>query len=580
LIAVNYLRSPVARTATPKAELTPEATADKRRHREVLQAMSGLLMGMFVSILAGTVVSTSLPIIISDLKGDQTAYTWVVTATLLATTVSTPIWGKLADLMSRKLLVQLSLIIFVLGSALAGFSQDTNTLILFRVLQGLGAGGLTALVQVVMADLISPRERGRYMGYVGAVMAVGTVGGPLLGGFITDGIGWRWNFYIALPFAVVALLLIQFTLHLPKRSRKVTIDYLGIVFIASGVSLLLIWVSLGGRQFEWSSGTSWLMLGGSIALLALAVLVELKAKEPIIPLTLFKNRTFVFAVLASLSVGVAMFGASVFLSQYLQLARGNTPTESGLLTLPMIAGLLISSIVVGQVISRTGVWKRYMVLGAVLLTIGISLMGTLRYDTPYVLMALYMLVMGAGIGMVMQNLVLVAQNSLHHSEMGSGSSSISFFRSLGGTAGVAALGAFLGHRIPDLITQGLDRLGVPASATGGVASGAIPDLSTLPGPIRTVIEAAYGEGVGDVFLLAIPLAVITIVMVALLPNTPLRTKTTEQLRQEAEDGTASLVDERNASIGKRAAEVSANEIGSTTDAVDDQRSPAASDRVR
>ncbi|MCU1571092.1 MAG: transporter [Naasia sp.] len=570
----------MARTATPKAELTPEATADKRRHREVLQAMSGLLMGMFVSILAGTVVSTSLPIIISDLKGDQTAYTWVVTATLLATTVSTPIWGKLADLMSRKLLVQLSLIIFVLGSALAGFSQDTNTLILFRVLQGLGAGGLTALVQVVMADLISPRERGRYMGYVGAVMAVGTVGGPLLGGFITDGIGWRWNFYIALPFAVVALLLIQFTLHLPKRSRKVTIDYLGIVFIASGVSLLLIWVSLGGRQFEWSSGTSWLMLGGSIALLALAVLVELKAKEPIIPLTLFKNRTFVFAVLASLSVGVAMFGASVFLSQYLQLARGNTPTESGLLTLPMIAGLLISSIVVGQVISRTGVWKRYMVLGAVLLTIGISLMGTLRYDTPYVLMALYMLVMGAGIGMVMQNLVLVAQNSLHHSEMGSGSSSISFFRSLGGTAGVAALGAFLGHRIPDLITQGLDRLGVPASATGGVASGAIPDLSTLPGPIRTVIEAAYGEGVGDVFLLAIPLAVITIVMVALLPNTPLRTKTTEQLRQEAEDGTASLVDERNASIGKRAAEVSANEIGSTTDAVDDQRSPAASDRVR
>jgi MFS family permease len=246
----------------------------------------------------------------------------------------------------------------------------------------------------------------------------------------------------------------------------------------------------------------------------------------------------------------------------------------------MIAGLLISSIVVGQVISRTGVWKRYMVLGAVLLTIGISLMGTLRYDTPYVLMALYMLVMGAGIGMVMQNLVLVAQNSLHHSEMGSGSSSISFFRSLGGTAGVAALGAFLGHRIPDLITQGLDRLGVPASATGGVASGAIPDLSTLPGPIRTVIEAAYGEGVGDVFLLAIPLAVITIVMVALLPNTPLRTKTTEQLRQEAEDGTASLVDERNASIGKRAAEVSANEIGSTTDAVDDQRSRAASDRVR
>jgi EmrB/QacA subfamily drug resistance transporter len=544
--------------------LSDEERAAKRRHREVLEAMSGLLMGMFVAILAGTVVSTSLPIIISDLGGDQTAYTWVVTATLLATTVSTPIWGKLADLVSRKILVQLALVIFVVGSALAGFSGDTSTLIGFRVLQGLGAGGLTALVQVVMADIISPRERGRYMGYIGAVMAVGTVGGPLLGGFITDGIGWRWNFYIALPFAIGAIFLIQRTLHLTKHTRKVSIDYLGITFIASGVSLLLIWVSMGGSQFEWNSTTSWLMLGGSIVLLALAVLVELRAKEPIIPLTLFKNRTFVFAVVASLSVGVAMFGTSVFLSQYLQLARGNTPTEAGLLTLPMVGGLLLSSILIGQIISRTGVWKRYMVLGSILLTIGLSLMGTLRYDTPYPLMALYMLIMGAGIGMVMQNLVLVTQNSLHPTQLGSGSSSISFFRSLGGTAGVSAMGAFLGPRIADLVKDGLDKLGIPASATGGVTGGQIPDLSTLPGPIRTVVESAYGEGVGDVFLLAIPLAVLSIVMIALLPNKPLRTKTAaEQLKEE------SLVDERQATIGKRAAEVSANEIGSTTDAVDD-----------
>jgi EmrB/QacA subfamily drug resistance transporter len=537
---------------------TPEV---KRRRREVLEAMSGLLMGMFVSILAGTVVSTSLPVIIADLKGDQTAYTWVVTATLLATTVSTPVWGKLADLVNRKLLVQLALVIFVLGSALAGFSQDTGTLIAFRVVQGLGAGGLTALVQVVMADLISPRERGRYMGLMGAVMAVGTVGGPLLGGFITDGIGWRWNFYIALPFAVIALVLIQRTLHLPKRRRKVSIDYLGILFISSGVSLLLIWVSLGGHQFDWNSLASWLMLGGSLALLALAVLVELTVKEPILPLGLFKNRTVTLATVAGLFVGVAMFGSTVYLSQFFQLARGATATEAGLLTLPMIAGLLLSSIIVGQVISRTGIWKRYMVTGSVLLTIGIALLGTLRYDTPYVLMGLYMLIMGAGVGMVMQNLVLVTQNSLHHSQMGAGSSSIAFFRSLGGTAGVAALGAFLGHRITDLVQEGLDRLGVPASATAGASGGAIPDLATLPGPIRTVIQSAYGEGVGDVFLLAIPLAVITIVMVALLPNAPLRTQTTEELRQE------SLVDERAADMGKRAAEVSANDIGSTLDAV-------------
>ena len=543
--------------ARSRAALSDEAVAAKRHHRAVLQAMSGLLMGMFVSILAGTVVSTSLPVIIADLKGDQTAFTWVVTATLLATTVSTPVWGKLADLLNRKILVQLALVIFVVGSALAGFAQDTGTLIAFRAVQGLGAGGLTALVQVVMADLISPRERGRYMGYMGAVMAVGTVGGPLLGGFLTDAAGWRWNFYVALPFAVIALVLIQMTLHLPTHRRKVSVDYLGIVLISSGVSLLLIWVSLGGSQFEWNSLTSWLMLGGSVVLLALAVLVELKVKEPILPLTLFKNRTFVFAVLASLSVGVAMFGASVFLSQYLQLARGNTPTESGLLTLPMVAGLLVSSIVVGQVISRTGKWKRYVVTGSVLLAVGTGLLGTLRFDTPYVLMALYMLVLGAGVGMLMQNLALVTQNSLHFSQMGVGSAAIAFFRSLGGTAGVAVLGAFLGHRITDLATAGLERIGLPASAAGG---GQIPDLATLPGPIRTVIEAAYGEGVGDVFLLALPLAVVTIVMVSLLPNRPLHTKTTAQLREE------SMADE--AGFGKRIAEVAANEIGSTTDAVD------------
>jgi MFS family permease len=257
-----------------------------------------------------------------------------------------------------------------------------------------------------------------------------------------------------------------------------------------------------------------------------------------------------------------MFGASVFLAQYLQLARGFSPTESGLLTLPLVGGLLLSSIVIGQVISRTGIWKRYMVIGSIVLTIGISLMGTLRYDTPYPLMALYMLLMGAGIGMVMQNLVLVTQNSLHFSQMGSGSASIAFFRSLGGTAGVAALGAFLGHRVTDLVVHGLTDLGVPASALGG-AAGRIPDLSTLPGPIRTVVESAYGEAVGDVFLLAIPLAIITIVTVSLLPNKSLRTTTTEEQRQE------SLVDERRATVGKRAAEVSANEIGSTTDAIDD-----------
>ncbi|WP_431280358.1 MDR family MFS transporter [Leifsonia poae] len=491
---------------------------------------------MFVALLASTVVSSSLPKIIADLGGSQSGYTWVVTATLLATTVSTPIWGKLADLTNRKLLIQLSLIIFVVGSGLAGLSQSTEMLIFFRVLQGLGAGGLTALVQVVMADIIPPRERGRYMGLLGAIMAVATVGGPLLGGVITDSAGWRWNFYIAVPFAVAAIIVLQKTLHIPTHKRKVTIDYLGAVLIAAGVSLLLVWVSLAGNSFDWGSVQSILMVVGAVLLLAAAVFVEFKAKEPIIPMTLFKNRTFWLAIIASISVGVAMFGTSVFLSQYMQLARGKTPTESGLLTIPMIAGVLVSSVVIGQVISRTGKWKRYMVIGSVLLTIGLALMGTIRYDTSFWLVFLYMFIMGSGVGMVMQNLVLIVQNAVNPRQIGTASASVAFFRSLGGTIGVSVMGAVLGSRITTLVTDGLTKLGIDPSATGG--SGSIPDLSKLPLPIRTVIESAYGEAVADVFLLAVPLAIISIIAISFLPNLKLGTKTSvEQIAEESAAGT-------------------------------------------
>jgi EmrB/QacA subfamily drug resistance transporter len=518
--------------------------------RQTLQALSGLLLGMFVALLASTVVSSSLPKIIGDLNGNQAAFTWVVTATLLATTVSTPIWGKLADLTNRKLLIQISLVIFTLGSILAGFSQDTGTLIVFRVLQGLGAGGLTALVQVVMADIISPRERGKYMGLLGAVMAVATIGGPLVGGIITDSVGWRWNFYIAVPFAVAAIILLQFTLKLPKVSKKVTIDYLGAVLIAAGVSLLLIWVTLAGNNFEWNSWETYLMVGGSVVLLGLAVRVELTVKEPIIPMTLFRNRTFTLAVVASISVGVAMFGTSVFLGQYMQLARGATPTESGLLTIPMIGGVLVSSTIIGQLISRTGIWKRYMVAGSILLTIGVSLMSTLRYDTSYVLVAVFMFIMGAGVGMVMQNLVLVVQNSVDPRQLGVASASVAFFRSLGGTIGVSVMGAVLGTQVAQFVKDGLTSLGAAgAQAAQGLSGGAIPDLSTLPGPVRVIVEAAYGHAIGDVFMLAIPLAVITVIAIAFLPAKPLGTKTAlEQLRDTPADTVVA---------------VSADEVGAT-----------------
>src|SRR4051794_36494169 len=309
-------------------------------HRQILEALSGLLLGMFVTILASTVVSNALPRIISDLHAGESAYTWVVTSTLLALTVSTPIWGKLADLTSKKLLIQLALTIFVLGSALAGLAQNAGMLIAFRAVQGIGAGGLTALVQVILAAMISPRERGRYMGYLGAVFAVGTVMGPLIGGLIVDTswLGWRWCFYVGVPFAVVALVLLQRTLHLPVVKRRVRIDYLGATLVAAAVSLLLIWVSLAGHQFAWNSVQTYVMVPGAVLLGLLFLLVEQRAAEPIIPLRLFRDRTVTLSTVASLFVGIGLFGGTVFLSQYFQISRGESPTMSGLMSLPLVLG--------------------------------------------------------------------------------------------------------------------------------------------------------------------------------------------------------------------------------------------------
>ncbi|MDY0913487.1 MDR family MFS transporter [Rathayibacter festucae] len=523
------------RTRTREERTTPTGPDGAMSHRQVLESLSGLLLGMFVSILAGTVVSTSLPLIISDLEGDQNAYTWVVTATLLATTVSTPLWGKFADLFNRKLLIQLALAIFVIGSAAAGFSQDTNMLIVFRVFQGLGAGGLAALSQIIMADIISPRERGKYAGLFGGVMAIGTVGGPLLGGVVTDAFGWRWNFFIALPVAIVAIILLQVTLRLPAHpKRTVKIDYLGAVLIAGGVSLLLIWVSLAGKNFDWASWETAVMVGGSVVLLVAAVITELTVAEPIIPMGMFKNRTFSLAVVASISVGVSMFGVAVFLAQYMQLSRGATPTQSGLLTIPMMAGLLIASTIFGGIISRTGKWKAIMVTGGVLAVVGTFLLSTLRYDTNLVLVGVFMAILGAGLGMLMQNLVLVVQNSIDVKNLGVATSAVTFFRSLGGTVGVSVLGSMLGTVIADHIKTGIAGL-APADqaiAAQALGSGTIPQVNTLPDAVRVVVESAYGIGVGDVFLYSIPLAVITLIAVLLLPNAPLGTMNAVQRKSE------------------------------------------------
>ncbi|HEY0620094.1 MAG TPA: MFS transporter, partial [Kribbella sp.] len=428
---------------TPAADSAPGVAASEvaaLTPRQTVQAISGLMIGMLVAVLAGTVVSTALPRIIADLGASQSVYTWVVTIELLAMTATVPLWGKLADLYNNKLLVQLSLSFFVIGSLVAGFTPNVELLLASRVVQGIGAGGLTALVQIVMAAIIPPRELGRYSGIFGAIFASATVGGPLLGGFLVDSpLGWRSCFLVGVPFSLLAIYLLQRTLKLPTIRRNVKIDWLGALLITGGVSTILVWSTFAGNRFDWASGWSFVMVGIALVVLALAVLVEARHPEPIIPLDLFRNRTVALSVVASMLVGLAMFGGSVFLSQYFQIAQGHSPTSAGLRSLPMIFGMLISSTIAGGLITKYGKWKIYLVLGSILLPLGLGLLGTIDAHTSTLMMSAFMAVLGVGVGLVMQNLVLAAQNDVPARELGAATSMVSFFRSMGGTIGVSAL---------------------------------------------------------------------------------------------------------------------------------------------
>ncbi|MET7840521.1 MFS transporter [Streptomyces sp. NPDC005356] len=501
-------------------------------HKQIMEALSGLLLGMFVAILSSTIVTNALPEIVGDLGGGQSAYTWVVTASLLAMTATTPLWGKLADIFSKKALVQIALIIYVGGSVVAGLSQSPTMLIACRVVQGIGVGGLSALAQIVMAAMISPRERGRYSGYLGATFAVATVGGPLLGGVITDTswLGWRWCFYVGVPFAIIALIVLQKTLKLPTVKRdNVKVDWAGAFFITAAVCTLLLWVTFADDKYDWLSWQTGAMVGGAVVLALIFIFVETKAAEPIIPLRLFRNRTITLASIASLFVGVAMFTGTVFFSQYFQLARGKSPTMSGVMTIPMIGGLFISSTVAGQVITKTGKWKAWLVSGGVLITAGLGLLGTIRYDTPYWHVAIFMALMGLGIGMMMQNLVLCTQNQVAPEDIGSASSTVTFFRSLGGAMGVSALGSIMATRITHYVKDGLTDLGPKGAALGhgGTGGGAIPDLDKLPAPLRTIMESSYGHGIADVFLIAAPIALLALIATLFIKEIPLRTSNSQ-----------------------------------------------------
>lgn len=515
----------------------PAEQQGRMTHRQILSALSGMMLAMFVAFLSSTVVSNALPTIITELRGSQGHYTWVVTATLLSSTASTPIWGKLSDLFSKKLLLQLSIVIFIVGSMLAGLAQSVETLIAWRVLQGLGLGGLQALVQIAMAAMISPRERGRYSGLFGSVFATATVGGPLIGGLLVDTswLGWRWCFYVGVPFAVVALVLLQRTLHLPVTKREVHIDYLGAAFLAAGVSALLIWVTLAGGSFAWASTETALMVGGGVLAIIAFLITETRAKEPMVPLRLFRDRTTTLAIAASVAIGVAMFGSTVFLGQYLQISRGYSPTAAGLLTVPMVGGMLLSSTGSGILITRTGRWKRYLTTGSLLTVLAFGLLSSIDHETNIVLLCSFLFLLGVGIGMTMQNLVLAVQNTVAARDLGAASSAVAFFRSLGGTVGVSVLGAVLSTRVGDLIEADLADVPGAASAAGSGDIG-LENLADAPPVIQELIRAAYGDATGRIFLISAVVAVVAVVTIYFIREIALGTESGEErLQRERAD---------------------------------------------
>jgi EmrB/QacA subfamily drug resistance transporter len=498
-------------------------------HKEILEALSGLLVAMFVAILSSTVVTTALPTIVSDLHGSQTGYTWVLVATMLAMTATTPIWGKLADLFSKKLLMQIALVVYVGGSALAGLSQSMSMLIGARVITGLGVGGVMALIQIIIGSMVPPRERGKYSGYIGASFGLATLLGPLVGGVIVDSaLGWRGCFYVGLPFAIIAFVVLQLKLHLPTIKREVKIDYLGATLLMGGVSILLIWVSLAGQQFDWLSWTTAAMVVGGVVVLALAMLVEAKfAAEPIIPLQLFKDRTISLATFAATMVGVAMLSATTFMAEYFQTARGMSPTHAGLMSLSMVVGLMGTSIVSGRFISATGRWKVWLTSGMVAVVIGTGLLGTIDHATPLWVIGAYMLILGAGLGCTQQNLILAVQNNVSQANIGAASSVVAFFRTLGGAIGVSVFGAILSHQVISKVAHG-----VPALIAGGnvtpaeakqLSGGSLETSAHLPKVLTDLLEAANGDATGHIFLFAVPFAAMALIAVFFIREGRLRT---------------------------------------------------------
>ncbi|GAA3022485.1 MFS transporter [Kitasatospora albolonga] len=513
----------MAEAATPVRSGEPEPPGETVHKLWV--PIGALLLAMLLAALDQTIVSTALPTIVSDLGGLE-HLSWVVTAYMLASTAATPLWGKLGDMYGRKRFFQASIVLFLIGSGLCGLAQNMGELIAFRALQGLGGGGLMVLSQAIVGDLVPPRDRGKYQGLFGAVFGVTSVLGPLLGGVFVDNLSWRWVFYVNLPIGIVALLVIAAVLHGSEVKRQHTIDYLGTVLIAAVATCLVLMTSLGGTTWEWGS---WQIIGlGVLGLLLLAVFVQVerRAVEPVLPLRLFRSSTFSLVAVISFVVGFAMFGALTYLPTFLQVVMQVSPTMSGIHMLPMVLGMLLTSIGSGQIVSRTGRYRVFPIAGTAVTAVGLWLLSRLTEHSSTTEMSLYFLVFGLGLGLVMQVLVLIVQNSVGYEDLGVATAGATFFRSIGASFGVSIFGTIFASGLNRRLVEDLTGVQLPPGFSPEAISSDPRSIATLPAPAQAGIYHAYAESITQVFLYAVPVAVLAFVLALFLREQPLRTTVT------------------------------------------------------
>jgi EmrB/QacA subfamily drug resistance transporter len=498
----------------------PSEEVSAAEHRRIMWVLSALMLGIVLSSLDQTIVATALPTIAGDLHG-LNHLSWVVTAYLLTLTISTPLWGKLGDLYGRKKLFQASIVIFLLGSIFAGLSQSMTQLIAFRAIQGIGGGGLMVGAQAIVGDVVSPRQRGRYMGYFGAAFGVTSVIGPLLGGFFTQNLSWRWVFYINLPIGAIALFVIATRLKIPTRRTDHSVDYLGTALLGAAVTCIILLTTWGGTTYAWGSGLIIGLAVASVVLIGAFIAVEARAEEPLIPLGLFANRVFSVGATVGFLVGFVMFGAVIYIPLYLQVVHGATPTSSGLQLLPLVLGMLCTYVPSGRLVARWGRYKVFPVMGTAIMSVGLLLLSTMNPSTSLLVSSLYMAVVGIGLGMVTQILVVAVQNAVPYDQLGTATSSATFFRSIGGAFGVALFGSILTWRLTVELPRYLSPIQLRSVSAKDLATSPAV-LAKLPPAIHAGVVQAFSNSLDTVFLVGVPVGIAAFALTLFLEEVPLR----------------------------------------------------------